>query len=46
MEFFLPMWIIGAPAVVLVVDWMLTSKKRGSDCSMSYSRAPSASPVR
>ena len=45
MEFFLPMWIIGAPAVALVVDWMLTSKKRGSD-GMSYSRAPSASPVR
>jgi hypothetical protein len=45
METFLPMWIIGAPAVALVVDWMLTDKKRASD-GMSYSRAPSATAVR
>ena len=45
MDTFLPMWIIGAPAIALVVDWMLTSKKRGSD-GMSYSRVPSATSVR
>jgi hypothetical protein len=39
MEALLPMWIIGAPAVALVVDWMLNNKKRGSD-GASYTRAP------
>jgi phosphotransferase system glucose/maltose/N-acetylglucosamine-specific IIC component len=47
MEAFLPMWILGAPAVALAVDWMVNNKKRGSDRASSASwRAPSAMAVR
>ena len=49
MESFLPVWIIGAPVLAAVVDWMLTPKStpyRDANTAAGYVHAKPAAAYR